>query len=64
MVSKLIYDCVTCRRLRAVAQDQKMANLPSDRLEPSPSFTYCAVDYFGPWIVKEGRKELKRYGLR
>lgn len=26
-------------------------------------FTYCGVDYFGPWHVKEGRKELKRYGV-
>ena len=26
-----------------------MADLPSDRLEPSPPFTFCAVDLFGPW---------------
>ncbi len=40
-----------------------MADLPADRLEPSPPFTYCAVDFFGPWYIKEGRKELKRYGV-
>ena len=40
-----------------------MADLPDDRLEPSPPFTYCAVDYFGPWLIKEGRRELKRYGV-
>ncbi|KAK3727737.1 hypothetical protein QZH41_005196 [Actinostola sp. cb2023] len=40
-----------------------MADLPADRLEPSPPFTYCGVDYFGPWYVKQGRKELKRYGV-
>ena len=40
-----------------------MADLPSDRLEPSPPFTFCAVDLFGPWYIKEGRKELKRYGV-
>ena len=40
-----------------------MANLPDDRLEPAPPFTFCAVDYFGPWYVKEGRRELKRYGV-
>ena len=28
-----------------------------------PPFTYCAVDLFGPFIIKEGRKELKRYGV-
>lgn len=60
VVSRLIHDCVTCR---ASSQEQKMADLPSDHLEPTPPFTYSAVDYFGPWIIKEGRKELKRYGV-
>ena len=40
-----------------------MSDLPEDRLQQAPPFTYCAVDYFGPWIVKERRKELKRYGV-
>ncbi|XP_067023051.1 uncharacterized protein [Acropora muricata] len=40
-----------------------MADLPVDRVEPAPPFTYCAVDYFGPWIVQEGRKAIKRYGV-
>lgn len=63
VVSRLVYECVTCRRLRAKVQEQKMADLPADRLTPTPPFTYCAVDYFGPWYVREGRKELKRYGV-
>ena len=40
-----------------------MADLPKDRLEPTPPFTYCAVDYFGPWYIKKGRSEHKRYGV-
>ncbi|KAL7644271.1 UNVERIFIED_CONTAM: hypothetical protein RMT77_005098 [Armadillidium vulgare] len=40
-----------------------MADLPKDRLQESPAFTYCAVDYFGPWTVKNGRMEEKRYGV-
>ncbi len=40
-----------------------MADLPKERTEASPPFTYCGIDCFGPFIVKEGRKELKRYGL-
>ena len=43
--------------------EQKMADLPRDRVTPSPAFTHCAVDYSGPFYVKEGRKELKRYGV-
>ena len=60
-VASLIASCVECRRLRSPTQDQKMADLPEERLEPAPLFTYCAVDLYGPWYIKEGRKELKRY---
>lgn len=38
-----------------------MSDLPEDRLKPAPPFTYCAVDYCGPWYMKEGRKEVKKY---
>ncbi|XP_026206573.1 uncharacterized protein LOC113156001 [Anabas testudineus] len=40
-----------------------MADLPLERMETTPPFTYCGMDCFGPFYVKEGRKELKRYGL-
>ena len=43
--------------------EQKMSTLPEDRLECHPPFTYCAVDYFGPFTIKENRKEIKRYGV-
>jgi hypothetical protein len=62
-VGSHISKCVTCQRLRGTVEEQKMAHLPSDRLESTPPFTFCGVDYFGPWIIKEGRKELKRYGV-
>ncbi|KAK3752633.1 hypothetical protein QZH41_000497 [Actinostola sp. cb2023] len=58
-----ISNCVTYRRLRDALQEQKMSDLPEDRLEPAPPFTNCAVDYFGPWIIKNGRKEVKRYSV-
>jgi hypothetical protein len=62
IVTSHIWKCVACRRLRGPPLQQKMADLPKDRLEPAPPFTYSAVDYFGPFLVKEGRKTLKRYG--
>ena len=46
---------VSCERLGGIIEEQKMADLPSDRLEPAPTFTYCAIDYFGTWHMKEGR---------
>ena len=54
---------MSCRRLRDGPQEPKMANLPKDRLEPAPPFAFCAVDYFNPWYIKEGRREVKRYEL-
>nr|XP_054604914.1 uncharacterized protein LOC107372912 [Nothobranchius furzeri] len=62
-VSSFIYKCVKCRKYRKCNQDQRMNDLPSERLEATPPFTYSGMDCFGPFCVKEGRKELKRYGL-
>ena len=39
-----------------------MADLPKERITPSLPFNYCGVDYFGPFFIKQERKEAKRYG--
>ena len=36
-----------------------MADLPEDCLEPAPPFTFSSVDYFGPWYIKDGRREYR-----
>ncbi|XP_041480432.1 uncharacterized protein LOC121427921 [Lytechinus variegatus] len=63
IVSSLISKCVICIKSRGKPRGQKMADLPQDRVDPSPPFTYCGLDCFGPFTLKEGRKEIKRYGL-
>lgn len=62
-IANYIRHCVICRKLRRPTETQRMADLPKERIEPSPPFTYCGMDCFGPFIVKQGRKEIKRYGL-
>ena len=62
LVGRLIQTCVLCRKVRSKPQVQKMAELPADRCEVSAPFTYSAMDFFGPFYVKEGRKVLKSYG--
>ncbi|KAA0708008.1 hypothetical protein E1301_Tti024137 [Triplophysa tibetana] len=62
-VASHIYKCTTCRKYRRNTQDPKMADLPEERMEMTPPFTYCGIDCFGPFYVKEARKELKKYGL-
>jgi len=44
LVSKVIHTCTTCRKLRARTAEQKIADLPRDRVTPSPLFTHCTVD--------------------
>ena len=63
-VRSVIYSCVRCRRLRGPAEVQKMSDLPDCRLNDTlPPFSYSGVDYFGPFLVREGRKEVKYYGV-
>ena len=39
-----------------------MADLPSERTLDGPPFPNCGGDMFGPFLIKEVRKELKRFG--
>ena len=47
LVSQIIHNCVTCKKLRAKTVVQKMSDLPVDRLTKSCPFDYCGVDFFG-----------------
>ncbi|CAH8630974.1 unnamed protein product [Dicrocoelium dendriticum] len=62
-VKRLIGSCWTCRRRLATAGQQMMAPLPLPRVEKGwHPFKFVGVDYFGPFMVKHGRKREKRYG--
>lgn len=63
VVAKHIKCCVTCRKICGPTEEQRMADLPADRVDPSPPFSYIGLDCFGPFYTKQGRKEYKRYGL-
>ncbi|XP_042150458.1 uncharacterized protein LOC121838334 [Ixodes scapularis] len=54
-IASYIHGCVMCCRLRGRQLDQKMADLPVDRLSTEPAFTYVGVDVFGPWNVTARR---------
>ncbi|VDI05824.1 Hypothetical predicted protein [Mytilus galloprovincialis] len=51
LVSSIIYKCITCRKLRGHTEQQKMADLPEDRVIPETPFTSIGIDTFGPWSV-------------
>lgn len=63
VVTYHISSCVKCCKLRSTTLEQKMADLPTDRVQPAPPFTYAGVDCFGPFVIKEKRKEIKQYGV-
>lgn len=50
--------------MQAVAGEQKMADLPQDRVLPDmPPFSSVGMDYFGPFEIKRGRTSVKRWGV-
>ena len=55
-IRKIIRDCVICKKLRLSLNNQKMSDLPRDRLECAPPFTSCGMDVFGPFHVSEGKQ--------
>ena len=61
LARSFITSCVLCRRFRGKQMQQKMADLPEDRLQPAPPFTYAAVDMFGPFVIKVRRTYVKMY---
>lgn len=62
-VRQVVKRCVICRRLYGRPCVQKMADLPLQRVVPDkPPFTYVGLDFFGPFFIKVGRSQAKRYG--
>ena len=59
----LLHKCVVCKMLYATPANQRMADLPPDRLAAyTRPFSNTGVDCFGPFFVKRGRSQEKRYG--
>ena len=50
MMKSIRFKCVVCRRSCYV--DKKMADLPLDRLMPTPPFHNTGIYYFGPFNIK------------
>ncbi|KAL7828584.1 hypothetical protein SRHO_G00322180 [Serrasalmus rhombeus] len=48
LARRTIKECVLCRRLQGKEGEQKMADLPAERITPDLSpFTHVGIDYFG-----------------
>ena len=60
MAKQVTSKCVTCKKLRRKSMGQLMGQLPKLRVAAGfPAFSSTALDMFGPFRVKVGRKTLK-----
>ena len=62
-VGRHIMKCIKCRELRGTPCSQKMADLPSERVDEAEPFSHTGVDCFGPFFVKKRRSKVKRWGI-
>ena len=60
-IKSLIHRFIVCCRLRGKLGEQKMSDIPKERISSDPPFTDCGVDIFGPFTITERRSEFKRY---
>ena len=59
-VNKVVRECIACRVLRARPYlYPKMPDIPPERLALQNPFAVCGIDYAGPYLVKQGRGQLK-----
>ena len=68
LVNRVIHACVECKRLRSKSVEQKMADLPAQRVTAAPPFSHVGVDVFGPWQVltrrtRGGVAQAKRWAV-
>ncbi|XP_058789847.1 uncharacterized protein LOC131663444 [Phymastichus coffea] len=60
----LAQKCVICRKQRGKAVNPPMAALPACRVAYRRLiFLHCGIDYFGPMVIKVGRRREKRWGV-
>ena len=63
-VRKILANCMHCRKRFSRSLEQKMANLPEQRLDSTkPPFSYVGIDYFGPFFTQRNRAKVEKYGV-
>ena len=66
LTKSIKYNCIICRKLERKPEEQIMGKLPIERLKPAPPWNSTAIDYFGPFKIKDEVKKRtfgKGYGV-
>ena len=61
-IRSIINECILCRKLRRPTEIQKMSDIPVQRLEDHPPFTYSGLDVCGPFTIAYGKTTRKSSG--
>ena len=51
-VKSFIRNCVKCARYTATSVQQRIGNLPAERVRPSRPFQLAGIDYAGPYSLR------------
>ena len=63
VVKEIRSKCVSCKKKFKVLAGQIMADLPVERLKPSPPFHTTGLDFFGPFIIKGEVQKGRCFGV-
>ena len=66
LVKYIKNNCIICRKMEKKLCEQIMGKLPIERLKPAPAWDATALDFFGPFKIKDEVKKRttgKAYGL-
>lgn len=55
VIRSVVLQCLTCCRYKQETARQLMADIPRYRLQPTPAFYHCGVDFAGPIDIKVSR---------
>ena len=53
---RILKECPVCIRNRLLVCEQRMGNLPEERLHQCPPWTNVSLDYAGPFKIKDAVK--------
>lgn len=55
LAKRVIHTCITCFKSKPRTYSEIMGDLPKLRIQPSPPFSNCGVDYAGPFFTRNRR---------
>ena len=52
MFRKVVHKCITCFKIKPMACELVMGDLPKDRIVADFPFNSCGVDFLGPFLIR------------